>query len=194
MNGTGWIPVNFSGISQGSPFGSIPTDPTDSSSSRLYYTYTTDGAKFELTAALESQKYKLGGSNDAVGTDGGTLTTVYEKGTKLGLEPLDYGAPSLVGYWTFDEGNGTTAYDWSGSGKTCTGVSGWGLGKIGNSAIVMPNSISCTTPSVTTGPITYAAWIYSQNVDGDVIGFEGYNPTWGYCMVACGRRRPPIGL
>jgi hypothetical protein len=34
-----------------------------------------------------------------------------EKGTKLGLEPLDYGDPALVGLWTFDEGSGSVAYD-----------------------------------------------------------------------------------
>jgi prepilin-type N-terminal cleavage/methylation domain-containing protein len=38
VNGTGWIPINFSTISTGSPLGSLPVDPTNSSSSRLYYT------------------------------------------------------------------------------------------------------------------------------------------------------------
>ena len=44
VNNTGWIPVNFSGISSGSPFGALPIDPSDSSSSHLYYTYTTNGS------------------------------------------------------------------------------------------------------------------------------------------------------
>ena len=115
VNGTGWIPINFSSISYSSPLGQLPIDPLNSSSSRTYDTYTTNGIQFELTSALESQKYKLGGSNDVVGPDGGTLATVYERGTKLGLEPLDYGDPSLVGLWTLTEGNSSTAYDYSGN-------------------------------------------------------------------------------
>ena len=64
VNGTGWIPVNFSNISSGAPIGNLPIDPTNTSSSRLYYTYETNGTQFETTAAMESQKYQLGGSND----------------------------------------------------------------------------------------------------------------------------------
>jgi hypothetical protein len=67
---------------------------------------------------MESQKYKPGGSNDVITNDGGTLASVYEKGTKTGLEPLDYGDSSLVGYWTFDEGSSSVAYDYSGNNAT----------------------------------------------------------------------------
>ena len=114
-DGTGWIPVNFSSITTGSPLGTLPIDPINSSSSRLYYTYTTNGSQFEATAPMESQNYGLGGANDQISNDGGTLASVYEKGSKLGLEPLDYGDTSLVGLWTMDEGTGTTAYDYSGN-------------------------------------------------------------------------------
>jgi prepilin-type N-terminal cleavage/methylation domain-containing protein len=141
VDGTGWIPVDFKSGTQGSPLGQLPVDPVNTSSSRFYYTYTTDGKQFELTASLESNKYKLGGASDAVGTDGGTLASVYEKGTKLGLEPLDYGDPSLVGYWTFDEGTGTVAFDYSGSGASGTwsgtpaGTSGfYSAGRVGQYA------------------------------------------------------------
>ncbi len=114
-DGTGWIPVNFRNFSGGSPIATLPLDPINATSSRLYYTYTTDGQHYEVTAALESAKYKLGGSNDAIVDDGGPFATVYEKGTRLGLEPLDYGDPALVGYWPLSEGTGTAAYDDSGS-------------------------------------------------------------------------------
>jgi prepilin-type N-terminal cleavage/methylation domain-containing protein len=117
LNGTGWIPVNFSNISSGSPLGSLPVDPTNSSSSRLYYTYDTNGNQFEITVVMESAKYQLGGSNDVISTDGGTLASVYEKGSKLGLEPLDYGDDTLVGWWPLSEGTGTVAYDDSGNGN-----------------------------------------------------------------------------
>jgi prepilin-type N-terminal cleavage/methylation domain-containing protein len=109
MDGTGWMPVNLSSISAGSPFSNLPVDPTNQSSSRLYYTYTTNSSQFEITAAMESQKYKLGGTSDQISGDGGTLASVFEKGSRLGFEPLDYGDPSLVGLWTMDEGMGSTS-------------------------------------------------------------------------------------
>ena len=67
---------------------------------------------------MESQKYGVGGTQDEISTDGGPLASVYEKGTKLGLEPLDYGDNSLVGYWPVNEATGTIAYDYSGSNAT----------------------------------------------------------------------------
>lgn len=118
VNGTGWMPVNLTNITSGSPISTLPVDPTNQSSSRLYYTYTTNGGQFEVTAAMESSKYKLGGSNDVISSDGSTLATVYAKGTNLAIEPLDYGDSSLLGLWTFDEGSGTVAYDYSGSNAT----------------------------------------------------------------------------
>ena len=138
-DGTGWIPVNLSITSTGSPLNSFPADPTNASSSRLYYTYTTNGSQFEFTAAMESAKYKLGGSNDQISGDGGLLASVYEKGTQLGLEPLDYGDSSLVGYWPMNEGTGNFAYDFSGNNSTGTwsgtqaGTSGYySAGKVGS--------------------------------------------------------------
>ncbi len=138
-SGTGWVPVNFSAISAGTPFSQLPIDPVNSTSSRRFYTYTTNGSQYEVTAAFESAKYKLGGTNDAVGNDGGTLATVYEKGSRLGLEPLDYGEQNLVGYWAFEEGSSSVAYDYSGNNATgswsgtAAGTNGYySAGKIGN--------------------------------------------------------------
>lgn len=116
-NGTGWIPINFSSI-PAPPLGQLPIDPINTSSSREYYTYTTNGLQFEVTSGMESQKYQLSGSNDVISNDGGILATVYEKGTKFGLEPLDYGDSSLVGYWPLTEGTGSVAYDDSGTNAT----------------------------------------------------------------------------
>ncbi|HLJ48451.1 MAG TPA: LamG domain-containing protein [Bryobacteraceae bacterium] len=168
VDGTGWIPVNFTAASTGSPLGSIPTDPTNTSSSRLYYTYTTDGSKYELTAAMESAKYKLGGSNDVISGDGGTLSTVYEKGTP-GLEPLDYGDSSLIRYWTFDEGSGSTVYDYSGSNASGTIMSGvtWVTGKVGRTALSFPGTNSAGTNSVLTSPITGSLSDFTINVWAD---------------------------
>ncbi len=134
---SGWVPVDLKAISSGSPLGSLPIDPVNSSSSRLFYTYTTNGTQYEVTAAMESTKYRLGGSGDVIAGDGSSLATVYAKGTNLALEPLDYGDPSLVGYWPMDEGSGGIAYDYSGSGATGT----WSGAQIGTSGYYSPGYI-----------------------------------------------------
>jgi prepilin-type N-terminal cleavage/methylation domain-containing protein len=167
---TGWIPINFSSIALGSTLGSLPIDPLNQSSSRLYYTYTTNGTQYEVTSALESAKYKLGGSNDVISSDGSTLSTVYAKGSNLSLEPLDYGDSSLVGYWPLDEGTGTTAYDYSGNNSTGTwngtqaGSSGYySPGKVGQWAGTFDGSTDSvlSTPSAPFGSSarTYMAWV-----------------------------------
>ncbi|MFA7201444.1 MAG: LamG domain-containing protein, partial [Candidatus Paceibacterota bacterium] len=58
------------------------------------------------------------GSQQAI-TDGGILPGVLEIGSTIAQTPSlrDRG---LVGYWTFDEGSGTTAYDRSGKGNNGT--------------------------------------------------------------------------
>ncbi|MGB7958129.1 MAG: LamG domain-containing protein [Minisyncoccia bacterium] len=136
-NGTGWLGVNFSGYSLGSPLGSLPVDPLNSSSFRLYYTYTTNGTSYEVTSVMESSKYRLGGTNDVISGDGGTLASVYEKGSQLGLEPLDYGDSSLVGYWTFDEGSGGTAWDYSGNNASGS----WSGSQVGTNGYYSPGKI-----------------------------------------------------
>jgi prepilin-type N-terminal cleavage/methylation domain-containing protein len=137
VNGSGWIPVNLSLISSGSPLGSLPVDSTNSSSSRLYYTYETNGSQFETTAVMESQKYQLGGSNDVISPDGGTLASVYEKGSRLGLEPLDYGDNTLVGFWPLNEGTNSTAYDDSGNNATGS----WSGTQAGTSGYYSPGKV-----------------------------------------------------
>jgi len=173
-NGTGWIPVNMTQISQGTPLSQLPIDPVNTSSSRSYYTYSTNGTQFEVTMSPESQKYKTGGGNDVISSDGGSLASVYEKGTKLGLEPLDYGDSSLVGYWTFDEGTGSVAYDYSGSNATGSwqGTLGnqWTTGKIGSGAgsfngsnnyVNMGNNTNLSTANA----ITVGAWVKFNGLD-----------------------------
>jgi hypothetical protein len=81
-----------------------------------YYTYVSGGS-YELTSLFEAERH------DAAVKDRGSLPGVLELGTHLGLTPLtrDLG---LVGYWSFDEGSGLTAYDYSGKGNEGTLVNG----------------------------------------------------------------------
>ncbi len=110
INGTGWLPVDLKNISSGSPLGSLPVDPVNQTSTGYYYTYATNGAQFELTSLMESQKYNLGGSDDKVSTDGGILPDTYEAGTIKNLLIADRGR-EVAGEWLLDEGTGTVAYD-----------------------------------------------------------------------------------
>jgi prepilin-type N-terminal cleavage/methylation domain-containing protein len=107
-NGTGWIPVNFDSLDIGSPLSSLPIDPTNTTSTNLFYTYSTGGS-WELNAILESIKAKLSGGDDKTSVDGGDSYSTYEIGTDLSLAP--YKDTGLVGYWRMDEGTGSTTKD-----------------------------------------------------------------------------------
>jgi prepilin-type N-terminal cleavage/methylation domain-containing protein len=84
---TGWLPVNFSQITLGTPLSSLPIDPVNNAS--YYYAYAATSSNgtfyFEINAFMESKKYGPGGSNDVVTTDGGDNTSTYEAGSKPGL-------------------------------------------------------------------------------------------------------------
>ena len=134
-NGTGWIPVNFERISSNSPISQLPIDPTNATSSGNYYTYMTGGS-WELASNMESVKQKS--ITGASGTDGGVSVSSYEIGNNLRLIPsglLEWKRDSsLVGYWTFDEGDGARVKDYSGYGNNGTmtgGTLAFATGKVG---------------------------------------------------------------
>ncbi len=114
----GWLPVPLKDISYGSPIPKLPIDPINQTSTGEYYTYTPGGS-WHLTALLTSAKNKMGGSSDKASKDGGSYPELYEVGSNLKLLPVSRD-PSLVGYWSFDEGSGTIAYDRSGKGNNGT--------------------------------------------------------------------------
>ena len=115
-NGSGWLPVNLSSISAGNPLGSLPADPTNQSSTGLYYTYATDGTSYEVTSLFESQKYKTQYAQAPM--DPG-YPEVNAKGSSLTVSPL-FNPTGLVGWWPLDEGTGTVSLDQSGSGNNLT--------------------------------------------------------------------------
>ncbi len=92
--GSGWLPINFSVISSGAPFGSEPVDPLgtnantscQSGNAVCAYTYTANSSnQFKLAAHMESTKYMNGGANDVETSDGGNSIYVYEQGTNVNL-------------------------------------------------------------------------------------------------------------
>ncbi|MFA5099093.1 MAG: LamG domain-containing protein, partial [Candidatus Paceibacterota bacterium] len=137
-----------------------------------YYTYITGGS-WELTSSMESAKYKLGGANDKTSKDGGSYTGLYELGTNLTLLPLDYGDTSLVGYWKFDEGTGTTAYDASGHGNNGTLNNGpsYTTGKVGSYALSFDGSdddVYCGgSSSLNSTSYTISVWFKTTAISPD---------------------------
>jgi prepilin-type N-terminal cleavage/methylation domain-containing protein len=178
VDGTGWIPVNFRLVSNGSPLGQLPIDPVNTSSTRFYYAYTPSGGQYELTSIMESQKYQ-----NAMANDGGSYDGLYQKGTALDITP-PFRSQGLVGYWPMDEGSGTTAQDQSGSGNagswsgTQTGTSGYySVGQVGpwagtfnstNDYVVIPPDDS-RFGTGSSGIFTYSFWIKSSSYSGSIL-------------------------
>jgi type II secretory pathway pseudopilin PulG len=106
IDGAGWIPINFSSTGN---VASLPTLPTDPQNTGLYYYSYVAGGSWEIATMFESKKYAAKAQSDA-GSDPERL----EVGSNLALWNNAYG---LVGYWPFDEGSGSVAYDKSGSGN-----------------------------------------------------------------------------
>jgi prepilin-type N-terminal cleavage/methylation domain-containing protein len=192
INGTGWIPINFNSYSGGLIITKLPKDPINTTSTRLYYTYDTNGTQYEITSVMESAKYQSGGANDIISGDGGTLASVYEKGTQFGLEPLDYGDTSLVRYWTMNEGTGTVAYDYSGNGYAGALINSptWTTGRVGLYAL---SFVSSTTQYATTSDAslpsgssarTIAVWLNTTSTNiGSIFGY-GTTSSNAYIFVA----------
>ena len=80
VNGQGWIPVNLSLISSGSPLPRYPIDPTNSGNYYYAFRPSTTPGFYEINAILESSKY-----TPQMASDGGSSSTVYEVGNDLSL-------------------------------------------------------------------------------------------------------------
>lgn len=86
--GTGWVKVNFTEISGGSPFSVLPKDPTNNAN--YQYAFKTDATNktFEVNTRLESKKQR-----DKMVNDGGsanTCTSTYVEPTcwyEIGSDP-----------------------------------------------------------------------------------------------------------
>ncbi|MDP3057803.1 MAG: type II secretion system protein [bacterium] len=88
-DGTGWLPVNLSGITGGSPVSNMPLDPTNSIGTysavtnldKVYrYACHDTNLTFEIDAVLESSEF-----SNKMTKDGGNNTAYYEVGTKLDI-------------------------------------------------------------------------------------------------------------
>ena len=85
VNGSGWIPVNLTAVSAGSPIGSFPIDPVNSSPTIYFYRASGTAASFKVAGKMESSKYGTSGTGDVQTNDGGNSVNYFEVGTDLSL-------------------------------------------------------------------------------------------------------------
>jgi len=100
----------------------------------------------------------------ATGVATGSTTIRATSGSISGSTSLTVAASGLVGYWTFDDGSGTTAADSSGNGHTATLVNGvsWVTGKMGDAVSANGVNQYVSLPAINlsaTNAVTWAAWV-----------------------------------
>lgn len=176
VDSNGWIPVNFTTLTFGSPLNVLPIDPVNTTSSGNYYTYVIGGS-WELNGILESSKYR---NNTSIVKKG--LPGVFAVGSNLSLSPIT-NTSGLVGYWKFDEASGINALDSSGNGNTGTLTNGpvWTAGKIGGALMftgVGGTRVVTSAFAYSGAQITISAWVYSStntnpSQDAQTIYFSG---------------------
>ncbi len=161
-DGSGWIPLNFTLISSGSPLSKLPIDPVNTTSSGLYYTYTPGGS-YAISGMMESQKYLPTAANDQ-GYDPGR----YEAGSDISLIAKSEG---LVGWWPLDG----SANDMSGNGNQGTwfgsliGGSHYTQGKVGSAGNFNGSDSYIDlnyNPAIGMGSFSISLWFNSQDNTG----------------------------
>jgi hypothetical protein len=91
-DGTGWVPVNFTTLTTApNPLTLLPVDPTNSTSTNLYYSYVS--GSWELTALFETTGYQT----KYAAADNGTSTVLLEVGNHLKITPNAIASRTNVG-------------------------------------------------------------------------------------------------
>ena len=94
VDGNGWLPIDFTAISGGSPISNLPVDPLNTVAAvgspvvgDAVYRYSCNAANttFEINSILESEAFTA--TDDKRGTDGGNHATLYEVGSDLTILP-----------------------------------------------------------------------------------------------------------
>ena len=98
VNGTGWVPLDFTQISSGSPLSKLPIDPNNGATGcwnattantvvcQYAFAASSTVGVYEIDAAMESSKYGgPTGSANVTNTDNGNNSYWYEVGSNLSL-------------------------------------------------------------------------------------------------------------
>ncbi|MFH1188635.1 MAG: LamG domain-containing protein, partial [bacterium] len=155
---TGWLPVNLTLVSSGSPLATLPIDPINTDVGNNYYAYI--GGSWVLTGKMESIKHQeLNAQND-----NGADSVRLEMGSHLGLWSESQG---LIGYWRFDESiwTGMSEEVQDSSGKNYHGTTKnsptTGTGKFGKAGVfdgINDYIIASNLENITTA-VTVSMWI-----------------------------------
>lgn len=95
IDGTGWMPLNFSSGSNAEVISRLPVDPVNSVASGFYYQFQSATSTWKLSAKLESTKYI-----SEAGKDGGTDPLRVERGNDLSLSvPTGSSIPGSPVMW-----------------------------------------------------------------------------------------------
>ncbi|TSC82192.1 MAG: Uncharacterized protein G01um101420_496 [Parcubacteria group bacterium Gr01-1014_20] len=188
VDGSGWLPINFTLASAGSSFGVLPIDPANTVSGNRFYTYVTNGKDYVFTILQESEKYVA--KEKASQKDKGTDPTRIEIGRKLLLWAE---ATGLTAYWPFDEGKGVSGKNYSiDQGLIAefeNGVS-WTNGKVGggvrfdgiNDMVTVGASQGYNEPNFGARSFSYGGWANIEaigNTDHGII-YKGGGGSRGY--------------
>ncbi len=164
VDGTGWIPVNFTQLTTGAPMAALPIDPINTVAASAYYSYIPGGS-WELNAKMESEKYV-----QTIGSDGGDSLNHYEIGSDLALSPKK-NVWTGIGDFENDE-NGFSDY-----GTTLHSSTAAYGSQIGGYAEYIKSASSLSGggnyggihrtgfPSLTVGQ-TYTISVYAKNISG----------------------------
>ncbi len=79
VDGTGWVPLNLTGVQGVAYVSSLPIDPTNNGNS--FYQYVVSGNNYSIKAPITSLKLEISGQKD------GGQSTQYEKGSSY-IAPL----------------------------------------------------------------------------------------------------------
>jgi prepilin-type N-terminal cleavage/methylation domain-containing protein len=109
VDGTGWLPANFTGLTLKPPLARLPVDPLNTSSS--YYSFALVDGDWTIYAGLESLKYQ-----DKAQTDGGVSSCIYEQGRVLQPNIL----ANFVGFWPMIENRDQVAKNCAGNSNNAT--------------------------------------------------------------------------
>ena len=115
-----------------------------------------------------------------------------EESDKVEVKVSDALLNGLVGWWKFDEGSGTVAYDSSGNGNNGNLTNGptWTTGKVGGALSFDGENDYVDVPSIQSvngGGVTFAVWIkpthfdsidYPHIISGAGVSFHGAGPAY----------------
>jgi prepilin-type N-terminal cleavage/methylation domain-containing protein len=113
VNGTGWLPINFSATT-GVTLGTLPVDPVNTTSTGEYYKYTANGSQYEFVATPESSKtyannqsssYTQGNNLALLTTTGGQNIWITDYGNN-NVQEYSADGTRLLQFGTQGSGNG----------------------------------------------------------------------------------------